>query len=168
MCRACALATFSSIVTSRTSGISSKFLFPLLYHMWQRHFRRAYWQFNLVFYAFIIYIVVAVVKVTVQQGLHSYTGVRFPNVFSDYRFNQFLKYVVVLHLLVFLICIGLLFHSRGLIRVPDGVFTIKFSDFSFRHLLSESSICRNFGPNCDLFFLLHSLFVCLRINTLRT
>ena len=42
--------------------------------------------------------------------------------YSVTRFNQFLKYVVVLHLLVFLICIGLLFHSRGLIRVPDGVF----------------------------------------------
>ena len=58
--------------------------------------------------------------------------------YSVTSFNQFLKHIVVLHLLVFLICIGLLFHSRGLIRVPDGVFTIKFSNFSCRHLLSES------------------------------
>ena len=89
--------------------------------------------------------------------------------YSVTRFNQFLKYVVVLHLLVFLIYIGLLFHSRGLIRVPDGVnvFTIKFSMISLFDTF-YLKVCRNFGPNCDLFFLSHSLFVCLRINTLRT
>ena len=169
MCRACALATFSSIVacvaagprtrqrfkasatqassivTLRTSGISSKFLFPLLYHMWQRHFRRGYWQLNLVFYAFIICIVVVFILLVNFLKLRSRKASILilesdSPMYSVSRFNQFLKYVVVLHLLVFLICIGLLFHSRGLIRVPDGVnvFTIKFSDFSFRHLLSES------------------------------
>ena len=88
-------------------------------------------------------------------------------IYSVTRFNQFLKYVVVLHLLVFLIYIGLLFHSRGLIRVPDGVFLTS----SFLISLFDTfylKVCRNFGPNCDLFFLSHSLFVCLRINTLRT
>ena len=141
--------------------------------MWQRHFRLAYWQFNLVFYAFIIYIVVVFsLLVNCLKLLSRKASILILEsdspMYSVTRFNQFLKYVVVLHLLVFLICIGLLFHSRGLIRVPDGVFNIKFSDFSFRHLLSESSICRNFGPNFDPFFLSHSLFVCLRINTLRT
>ena len=167
--RACALVTFSSIVTSRTSGISSKFLFPLLYHMWRSHLRRAYWQFNLVFYAFIISIVVVfILLVNCLKLLSRKASILILESDSPMylvtRFNQFLKYVVVLHLLVFLICIGLLFHSRGLIRVPDGVnvFTIKFSDFSCRHLLSESLICRNFDSNFDPFFLSHSLFVCLR------
>ena len=68
--------------------------------------------------------------------------------YSVTRFNQFLKYVVVLHLLVFLICIGLLFHSRGLIRVPDGVFSFLISLFDTFYL----KVCRNFGPNCDPFF----------------
>ena len=138
MCTACALATFSSIVTWRTSGISSKFLFPLLYHMWQSHFRRAYWQFNLVFYAFIFYIVVVFnLLVNCLKLLSRKASILILEsdspMYSFTRFNQFLKYVVVLHLLVFLIFIGLLFHSRGLIRVPDGVnvFTIKFSWFLF-------------------------------------
>ena len=34
--------------------------------------------------------------------------------YSVTRLNNFLKYVVVLHLLVFFICVGLLFHSRGI------------------------------------------------------
>ena len=143
--------------------------------MWQRHFRRAYWQFSLVFYAFIICIVVGFILLVNCLKLLSWKASILilesdSPVYSVTGLNQFLKCIVVLHLLVFLICIGLLFNSRGLIRVPDGVnvFTIKFSDFSVRHLLSESSICRNFGPNFDPFFLSHSLFVCLRINTLRT
>ena len=142
--------------------------------MWQSHFRRAYWQFNLVFYAFIIYIVVVfIVLVDCLKLLPRKASILILEtdspMYSVTRFNQFLKYVVVLHLLVFLICIGLLFHSRGLIRVPDGVnvFTIKFSMISLFDTF-YLKVCRNFGPNCDLFFLSHSLFVCLRINTLRT
>ena len=87
--------------------------------------------------------------------------------YSVTKFNQFLKCVVVLHLLVCLICIGLLFHSRGLF----GVFPTVFLPSSFLISLVDTfylKVCRNFGPNCDLFFLSHSLFVCLRINTLRT
>ena len=119
MCTACALETFSWIVTWRTLGISSKFLFSLLYHVWQEHFRRAYWQINLVFYAFIIYIVVVLILLVDCLKLRPRKG-SIPILESDSpmysvtRFNQFLKYVVVLHLIVFLICIGLLLHSRGL------------------------------------------------------
>ena len=43
--------------------------------------------------------------------------------YSVTRFNQFLKHIVVLHLLVFLICVGLLFNSRGLFAYL--VFTIR-------------------------------------------
>ena len=105
--------------------------------------RSAYWQFHLLFYAFIIYIVVVFIPLVDCLKLLSRKASILilesdSPMYSVTRFNQFLKHIVVLHLLVFLICIGLLFHSRGLIRVPDGVFTIKFSDFSFRHLLSES------------------------------
>ena len=86
--------------------------------------------------------------------------------YSVTRFNHFLKYVVVLHLLVFLICIGLLFHSRGLF-----VFPTVFLPSSFLISLVESfylKVCRNFGPNCDPFFLSHNLVVCSCKNTLRT
>ena len=43
--------------------------------------------------------------------------------YSVTSLNQFLKGIVVLHLLVFLICVGLLFHSRGLFAYL--VFTIR-------------------------------------------
>ena len=127
MCTACALATFSPIVTWRTSGISSKFLFPLLYHMWQRHLTRAYWQFDLVFFAFIIYIVVVfILLIDCLKLLPRKVSILILEsdspMYSVTKFNQFLKYAVVLHILVFLIYIGLLFHSQGLIRVPDGVY----------------------------------------------
>ena len=171
MCTACALATFSSIVTWRTSGVSSKFLLPLLYHMWQRHFRRAYWQFDLVFFAFIIYIVVVfILLIDCLKLLSRKASILILEsdspMYSVTRFNQFLKHIVVLHLLVFLICIGLLFHSRGLF-----VFPTVFLPSSFLISLVESfylKVCRNFGPNCDPFFLSHNLVVCSCKNTLRT
>ena len=43
--------------------------------------------------------------------------------YSVTRFNHFLKHIEVLHLLVFLICVGLLFHSRG--SFAYLVFTIR-------------------------------------------
>ena len=142
------------IVTWRTSGISSKFLFSLLYHVWQEHFRRAYWQINLVFYAFIIYIVVVLILLVDCLKLRPRKG-SIPILESDSpmysvtRFNQFLKHIVVLHLLVFLICIGLLFHSRGF------AFPTVFLPSSFLISLVDTfylKVCRSFGPNCDPFF----------------
>ena len=82
--------------------------------MWQTHLRRAYWQFNLGFYAFIIYIVVVFIllidclQLLSRKASFLILESDFP-MYSVTRFNQFLKYVVVIHLLVFLICIGLLF-----------------------------------------------------------
>ena len=138
--------------------------------MWQRHFRLAYWQFNLVFYAFIIYIVVVFsLLVNCLKLLSRKASILILEsdspMYSVTRLNQFLKYVAVLHLIVFLICIGLLFYSRGF------AFPTVFLPSSFLISLVDTfylKVCRNFGPNCDLFFLSHSLFVCLRINTLRT
>ena len=155
MCTACALATFSSIVIWRTSGISSKFLFPLLYHMWQRHFRRAYWQFDLVFFfAVIIYIVVVfILLIDCLKLLPRKVSILMlesdSTMYSVTRLNQFLKYVAVLHLLVFLMCIGLLFIAEGLFAFPTV-----FLPSSFLISLVDTfylKVCRNFVPDCEPF-----------------
>ena len=65
--------------------------------------------------------------------------------YSVTKFNQFLKYVVVL-----INCIGLLFHSRALF-----VFPTVFLPSSFLISLLDTfyvKVCRNFGPNFDPFF----------------
>ena len=90
--------------------------------------RSAYWQFHLVFYAFIIYIVVVFIPLVDCLKLLSRKASILilesdSPMYSVTRFNQFLKHIVVLHLLVFLICVGLLFHSRGLFAYL--VFTIR-------------------------------------------
>ena len=74
--------------------------------MWQTHLRRVYWQFNLVFYAFIIYIVVVfILLVDCLQLLSRKASFLILEsdlpMYSVTRFNQFLKYVVVIHLLAF-------------------------------------------------------------------
>ena len=84
--------------------------------------RSAYWQFHLVFYAFIIYIVVVFIPLVDCLKLLSRKASILilesdSPMYSVTRFNQFLKFlkhIVILHLLVFLICVGLLFYSRGL------------------------------------------------------
>ena len=70
--------------------------------------------------------------------------------YSVTKFNQFLTYVVVLHLLVFLICIGLLFfYSRGFFAFPTVFLPSSFliSLFDIFYL----KVCGNFGPNCEPF-----------------
>ena len=144
-----------SIVTWRTSGISSKFLFALLQQLIPYVTEALETCLLAIYCSFIcrffylhscsFALLVDCLKLRPRKASILILESDSP-MYSVTRFNQFLKHIVVLHLLVFLICIGLLFHSRGLIRVPDGVFTIKFSDFSFRHLLSG-----NFGLNCEPF-----------------
>ena len=122
--------------------------------MWQTHLRRAYWQIDLVFYVFIIYIVVVfILLIDCLKLLSRKASILILEsdspMYSVTRFNHFLKYVVVLHLLVFLICIGLLFHSRGLF-----VFPTVFLPSSFLISLLDTfyfKIFSNFGCNCDPF-----------------
>ena len=68
--------------------------------------------------------------------------------YSVTRLNQFLKYVAVLHLIVFLICIGLLFYSRGFafptVFLPSSFLISLFDIFYLK-------VCGNFGPNCEPF-----------------
>ena len=89
----------------------------------------AYWQFTVVlFVACFIYIVVVFallgdcLKLLSRKASILILESDCP-MYSVTRFNQFLKHIVVLHLLVFLICVGLLFHSRGLFAYL--VFTIR-------------------------------------------
>ena len=75
---------------------------------------------NLIFfYAFFIYIVVVFIllvhclKLLPRKASILILESDSP-MYSVTRFNQFLKHIEVLQLLVFLICVGLRFHSRGL------------------------------------------------------
>ena len=63
--QSCALET-CFIITWQISEISTQFgLFLLLYHMWQRHFRRVYWQFNILIRSSLLHVYYLIYKVVI-------------------------------------------------------------------------------------------------------
>ena len=112
-----------SIVTWRTSGISSKFLFALLQQLIPYVTEALETCLLAIYCSFIcrffylhscsFALLVDCLKLRPRKASILILESDSP-MYSVTRFNQFLKHIVVLHLLVFLICVGLLFHSQGL------------------------------------------------------
>ena len=81
--QSCALET-CFIITWQISGISTQFrLFLLLYHMWQRHFRRVHWQFNILISSSLLHVYYLVYTVVIFNSFSRLVSVyycleRFP------------------------------------------------------------------------------------------